>query len=109
MEHSHQNLHRRHAREAFPNPEALASAAAEALASAFPNPFAEAEASPVQTSVSVVYVTASKTFDGPVGGYTTLGVADTTSDAATTPTATPDAQSSDKDTSIVADTKTHAK
>ena len=110
MERSHEHLHRRHARDAFPDPAAIASAAADALASAFPNPFAEAEATPQQTLVSIVYVTASKTFDGPVGGYTTLGVGatDTTSDtpaaASTTPTATHDA-----DSSIVADTSSQAK
>lgn len=111
MEHIHEHLHRRHARGAFPNPEAIASAAAEALASAFPNPFAEAEATPQQPSVSIVYVTASKTFEGPVGGYTTLGVAATTSSdspaaASTTPTSTPDARSS---SSADADTTSHAK
>lgn len=67
--------HRRQARDAFafPDPKAIASALAEPFPG--PNPFAdaEAEATPVQTLVSVVYVTASATFDGPVGGYKTLG------------------------------------
>ena len=109
MEHTHDHLHRRHARAAFPDPDAWASAAAAALAEAFPDPLAEAEASPQQTLVSVVYVTASKTFAGAVGGYTTLGVAATTSsdtpaEASTTPAST----SNDDSSSIVADTSTHA-
>lgn len=42
-------------------------------------------ANPAQsTVVSVVYVTASKTFSGPVGGYTTLGVAINTDGSSTT-------------------------
>ena len=79
-------MHRRQARDAFPNPLAIASAAADAFASAFPNPFADPEPDPdpQTTLVSVVYVTAAKTFEGPVGGYTTLGVPGTTEEA--TPT-----------------------
>ena len=118
MEHSHNHLHRRHGRDTdpFANPEAIASAAANAFSSAFDDPFAKAEATQ-QTLVSIVYVTASKTFEGPVGGYTTLGHAPTTSDtpaaASSTPTTTAHVKSSsaqDEDSSsIVADTSTHAK
>jgi hypothetical protein len=73
----HHNMHHRHARAAFPDPEAIANAAANAFA----------EAAPQETLVSVVYVTASKTFDGPVGGYTTLGVPAAPSEDANTPDA----------------------
>lgn len=52
----HENHRRHHKRDPKPNPE--------------PNP------EPVTTIVSVVYVTASKTFDGPVAGYSTLGSSD---------------------------------
>jgi hypothetical protein len=68
----HDHIHRRHARAAaFPDPFAIASAAAEALG--FPDPFADPDPTPQQTMVSIVYVTASKTFDGPIGGFTTMG------------------------------------
>ena len=92
----HDHLHRRHARNAFPNPFAWASAAANALASPF------AEANPVQTMVSVVYITASPTFDGPIGGYTTLGAAPSTTTEAPEPTTTPDPQP-DNSSAVVAD------
>jgi hypothetical protein len=90
MEHTHDHLHRLHARHASPDP------------------LAEAEAQ----LVSIVYYTAPKTFPGPVGGYSTVGHSDaitTTSqaDASTTPASNPDAQLSSD--SIVADTSTHAK
>lgn len=98
----HDHLHLRHPREAhaFPDPEALASAAANALPK------------PPQTLVSVIYVTAAPTFDGPIGGYSTLGVAPTTTtpDANPTkntetgqPTETPTSQAESTPTSIVAD------
>lgn len=117
MERSHGRLHRRHTRDALPDPVATARAAKEALTSAFPNPFAEAEAqpNPDQTLVSIVFKTESKTFDGPIGGFSTLGVApDHTSSqkqapASATPKPTPEshtesaAQSKSK-TSIAADT-----
>lgn len=84
----HDHLHRRHKRAAaaFPDPVAVANA--------LPNPVAEAEpaADPAQTLVSIVYVTASKTFDGPVGGYTTLTApvqSSSSPKADTTPTSKP--------------------
>lgn len=72
--HNHDHLHRRQGRAAFPDPKAIA----EAIADAFPNPFAKAE--PQRTVVSVVYITASATFDGPIGGYMTLGANQTPDD-----------------------------
>jgi hypothetical protein len=63
----HDQFHRRHARAALP----------EAIANALP--------APVQTLVSVVYVTATPTFNGPVGGYTTVGVAADPTTAAASP------------------------
>ncbi|KAF4633885.1 hypothetical protein G7Y89_g4231 [Cudoniella acicularis] len=76
---THEQLHRRHRRAAAPvaAPEALPIALAEALPA------------PAQTLVSVVYVTASPTFSGPIGGYTTIGVvgsSSTSSPKAVTPT-----------------------
>jgi hypothetical protein len=77
----HDHLHRRQARAALPNPLALASAAANALAKPFgkPAPDPAPVPAPDQTLVSVVYVTASPTFKGPIGGYTTLGPVPATS------------------------------
>ncbi|CZT10206.1 hypothetical protein WAI453_009332 [Rhynchosporium graminicola] len=45
MDHNHNHLHRAHARQEAPAP-----------------------------AVQIVYVTAAKTFDGPVGGYSTVGI-----------------------------------
>ncbi|RDW79518.1 hypothetical protein BP6252_04156 [Coleophoma cylindrospora] len=56
-----------------------------------------AEAKPIETIVSVVYVTASKTFAGQIGGYTTIGVP-----ASSTAAATSKAQANGKSTSAVA-------
>jgi len=52
----------------------------DALALADPNP------APAQTFVSVVYVTAAKTFDGPVGGYTTVKLQEVSKPAQVAPT-----------------------
>jgi len=71
--HRHEQLHRRQGRDAFPDPKAIA----DAIADAFPNPFAKAAPEPQRTVVSVVYVTASPTFDGPIGGYRTLRAGET--------------------------------
>lgn len=71
--HRHENLHRRQGRDAFPDPKAIA----DAIADAFPNPFAKPDPAPQRTVVSVVYVTASATFDGPIGGYRTLRAGET--------------------------------
>jgi len=126
----HEHIHRRHARAAFPDPFAIASAAGFAIpnpfaapdpnptpvANAIPKPSPEANpqpragADPEQTHVSVVYVTASKTFDGPVGGYTTLGYtppavkADPTTPPSKTPTKATPTESAKKSSKIVADT-----
>lgn len=99
---AHDHIHRRHARAANPVADALAWAEAEAAALANP----KAEANPaMSTVVSVVYVTASPTFTGAIGGYSTLGVAINTDTAtSTTPTTTAQAKTSKSDTSIVADT-----
>lgn len=100
----HEHLHRRHARAGFPDPKAWA----DALASALPDPFAEADPSPAQTLVSIVYVTASKTFDGPVGGYTTI-TAPANSEADTpTPTPTVKADPTTKQTEAPAETSKKA-
>lgn len=71
----HDHLHRRHgARAAMPDMVANEPRAPVA------NP------DPAQTLVSVVYVTAAQTFDGPVGGYTTVGQsADPTTPTAAAP------------------------
>jgi hypothetical protein len=64
----HGHIHRRHAApEPFDLPFGIR------------NPFAQPDPQPAQTVVSVVYVTASPTFTGAIGGYTTLGVANTDS------------------------------
>ncbi|TVY76087.1 hypothetical protein LSUE1_G009155 [Lachnellula suecica] len=68
----HAHLHRRHVARA-----------------PIPEPIAEALPAPVQTLVSVVYVTASPTFDGPIGGYTTVGVDSDPTTAAAAPAAQP--------------------
>ncbi|CZR62121.1 uncharacterized protein PAC_12018 [Phialocephala subalpina] len=94
---AHDHLHRRHARAANPVAEALAWA--EALA----NPKAEAQPA-MSTVVSVVYVTASPTFTGAIGGYSTLGVAVDTDTTTSTPTPTTTAAKTSKSDSIVADT-----
>lgn len=80
---SHDHLHRRHRRAAEPliAPEVLAAPLEERA----------------QTLVSVVYVTASPTFTGAIGGYSTVGaVASTSSEApkATTPAAVQSSASS---------------
>lgn len=62
----HRHVHRRQPRDAL----AFAEAAADAFADAFAGPKAKPE--PAQTFVSVVYVTADPTFEGPIGGYTTV-------------------------------------
>ncbi|KUJ16937.1 uncharacterized protein LY89DRAFT_707346 [Mollisia scopiformis] len=97
---SHDHLHRRHARAA--DPFAAAWAEAEAIANALANP------NPAQsTVVSVVYVTASPTFTGAIGGYTTLGVAiDTDTDTDTTTSTTPATTAAGKtsSTGLLADT-----
>jgi hypothetical protein len=102
MEHSHDHVHRREARAAFPDPKAIASAAAAALAEAFGKAEATPEASPQQTVTSVVYYTQSKTFSGPIAGYSTMGAAGDTSDAPATST-------SKSKSTIVADTATKSK
>ena len=78
----HDHLHRRHARKANPSPDP------EAL----PSPAASPHANHPETLVSVVYVTAAPTFDGPVGGYSTLGVAPTTPTPNAEPTKDTEAQ-----------------
>ncbi|KAI9867567.1 MAG: hypothetical protein M1813_008366 [Trichoglossum hirsutum] len=74
---AHHRFHRRgnayhhglEGRDALPEP------FANALPVADPSPANDNKASPKpQTVVSVVYVTASKTFSGPVAGYTTIAV-----------------------------------
>lgn len=81
---AHDHFHHRHARAA--------------------NPVAEAEANPaMSTVVSVVYVTASPTFTGAIGGYSTLGVAIHTDTTTSKPTAAA-ATTSKSDTAIIADT-----
>ncbi|RFU30573.1 hypothetical protein B7463_g5784, partial [Scytalidium lignicola] len=77
---SHQHLHRRHARAAFPDPLAMAEAAASAIANAFdrhddsqddPQSTQGNSPKPLKTITSLVYYTVSPTFSGPVGGYST--------------------------------------
>jgi len=63
----HDHFHRRRPRAALP----------EAVADALP--------APVQTLVSVVYVTATPTFNGPIGGYSTVGQSDPSTAAAASP------------------------
>ena len=83
----HAHVHRRHARNI------IADVAVEALA----NAKREAAPAPAQTFVSIVYVTADPTFDGPVGGYTTVMQNDQVvqSAAAVTPDTPPTVPSSD--------------
>ncbi|KAH8804682.1 hypothetical protein F5884DRAFT_421717 [Xylogone sp. PMI_703] len=76
---SHLHLHRRHARASFPDPFAMAEAAASAISNAFgrddgsqdDQPDPEPTHKAPKTKVSVVYYTVSPTFDGPVAGYST--------------------------------------
>ena len=72
----HHHTHRRQARDAF------AEAAADALADAFPAPIVKDR----DTYVSVVYVTASKTFDGPIAGFTTVKIQQVSSTPKAAPT-----------------------
>ena len=65
----HEHLHRRHGRHAQPKDGNPFDQAASAIANAFGG---HDQVQP-ETIVSIVYVTASKTFDGAVGGYSTLG------------------------------------
>lgn len=110
---SHENHHRRHARAAWPDAKAIASALAEPFPG--PNPFADPEAEPeaeanpkaAQTLVSVVYITAKPTFDGPIGGYKTLGVGEEDEDdkeTTTTKRSKTTAAASTVESNIVADT-----
>ena len=99
MGHSH--LHRRHAQLGNPF-----GPAASAIKSAFglTNDNTQQAAS---TVVSIVYVTASKTFSGAIGGYSTQGVAI----APTTSSADPEITSSPPDegasnTAVIVDTST---
>lgn len=66
----HEHLHRRHGRDAQPHDESPFDKAASAIANVFGGHDQVQQAS---TIVSIVYVTASKTFTGAVGGYSTLG------------------------------------
>ncbi|KAH0548309.1 hypothetical protein GP486_007997 [Trichoglossum hirsutum] len=74
----HHHLHRRgnqlEGRNALAGPLPAPIAAALALPVADPLPANDNKAPPAQTVVSVIFVTASKTFSGPVAGYTTMAV-----------------------------------
>lgn len=98
MANNHNHLHRRHARDAFPDPVASAIAAADAWADG------QAKSDPPQTLVSYVYVTASKTFAGPVGGYSTIGPQPTSSNAAPSAPSAITVDTSSQSSSIAADT-----
>lgn len=124
---SHNNLHRRQ-RDIFSSPEAFASAVKDAFtdedeeetktqkattttAKAAATTAKATTAAPTTTQrtvMSVVYVTASATFDGPIGGYKTLGVDGEEEEASTTQKAqTTEAATTTKQQSIfVADVKT---
>ena len=91
---NHQHFHRRHAQPQW-DPFA---AAASALGFDSPSDAQVTDAPQPSTVVSYVYVTAPKTFAGPVGGYTTMGpvVAASSSTPDPTPTSTPEVASTHK-------------
>jgi len=91
----HNHLHRHHVVARVAEPESFESAAAGIIAkakSAIDGVFDPSAST--STSIHTVYKTASKTFAGPIGGYTTLGpVVEATPSATPTPSTTPSSTS----------------
>jgi len=81
----HNRLHGRHARAA--NPFALPSPLASVVAQIFGDGNAKDQTQAASTVLSIVYVTATPTFSGPIGGYSTQGpaIATTTSSPSQNP------------------------